>query len=609
MNNHLIITLVLLALCAIAFMRNKPRSDIVAICAFLLLPAFGIISFDDCLKSFSDSSVVIIALMFVISSAITRTGISYKVGSWIVRKSRGSESRLVVLLMLSTAIVGSCMSTTAVIAIFIPITLRVAQSMKISPSKLMMPLGFAAIISGMATLVATSPNLIMNGLLIREGYDGFRFFDITPIGIVVLICGTVYMFYARRFLGGEKDDSKKKHSRRSLSDFVRDYELSDRQKIFIVDENSQLVGSTLGDLKIYAEYGANILCIERRRRMERILLEPTANTRIYPCDILLVDMSKDISVAEQMAQDLNLKNMSLHSGYFEDYSLEVGMVEITILPGSSLISKTIIDSHFRTVHRLNAVGLRRNAEALQGDILTTPLKVGDIILLIGSWKSVRVLKEEHKDFIILNMPVEYDTAAAAPGKAPYALFSLGVMIMLMIIDGFPNAFAVFIACMLMIIFKCIDIEKAYSSIYWPALMVIIGMMPFAIALERTGAISMAANFLVDNLGAYGPRCVMAGLFLITVLTGLFLANTVTAILIAPLAITSAVAMNASPYPFAMTVAIACSTAFMTPLSSPVNMLVLGPGRYKFSDFFKIGVPFSIIVMLISVIMIPWLFPF
>jgi len=609
MNSQLIITLILLVLCAIAFMRNKPRSDIVAICAFLLLPAFGIIEFDDCLKSFSDSSVIIIALMFVISAAITRTGISYKVGNWIARKSRGSESRLVVLLMLSTAIIGSCMSTTAVIAIFIPITLRVAQRMKISPSKLMMPLGFAAIISGMATLVATSPNLIMNGLLIREGYDGFRFFDITPIGIIVLICGTAYMFYARRFLGGEKNDSKKRHSRRTLSDFIRDYGLHERQKIFIVDENCPLVGMTLNELKIYTEYGANIVCIERRRRMERRLIEPTASTRIYPCDILLIDLSKDISVANQMAQDLNLNEVSLDSGYFEDYSAEVGMVEITILPGSSLISKTIIDSHFRTVHRLNAVGLRRNAEALQGDILATPLKVGDIILLIGSWKSVRLLKDEHKDFIILNIPVEYDTAAAAPGKAPYALFSLGVMIALMIIDSVPNAFAVFIACMLMIIFKCIDIEKAYSSIYWPALMVIIGMMPFAIALERTGGIAMVANFLVDTLGGYGPRFVMAGLFLITVSIGLFLANTVTAILMAPLAITSAVAMNASPYPFAMTVAIACSTAFMTPLSSPVNMLVLGPGRYKFSDFFKIGMPFSIIVMLISIIVIPWLFPF
>jgi di/tricarboxylate transporter len=227
---------------------------------------------------------------------------------------------------------------------------------------------------------------------------------------------------------------------------------------------------------------------------------------------------------------------------------------------------------------------------------------------VGTWKEIRTLQTDPSELVILNLPSEVDDILPASDKAPHAIACLLLMVGLMITGVIPNVQAALIAGLLMGALRCIDFDSAYRSIHWKSLILIVGMLPFSLALQRTGGVDLAANGLLAVIGGAGPHVVLGSVFLITAMLGLFISNTATAVLMAPVALAIATDMNASPYPFAMIVALAASTAFMTPISSPVNTLVVGPGKYNFGDFVKVGVPFSIIVMAVSVVLVPLLLP-
>ena len=277
-------------------------------------------------------------------------------------------------------------------------------------------------------------------------------------------------------------------------------------------------------------------------------------------------------------------------------------------PDSQLPGKSIQELGLRSRYKLNVVGLRRHGHALEGLLVDEKLTHADTLLVAGSWKQIHHLQSLNRDFLVLSLPAEVDEVAPAARKAPYALLSLAVMVGLMISGLVPNVMAALIGCLLMGAFRCIDMPSAYRCIHWPSLILIVGMLPFALALQKTGGIDLAVNGLVGALGNAGPRVILASLFAVTALIGLFISNTATAVLMAPVAIATAQALGVSPLPFAMIVALAASAAFMTPISSPVNTLVLGPGQYRFGDFVRIGVPFTVLVMIVSVVMVPWIFP-
>jgi len=255
------------------------------------------------------------------------------------------------------------------------------------------------------------------------------------------------------------------------------------------------------------------------------------------------------------------------------------------------------------------VGLKRNGVALEGAVTDEPLQLGDIFLVVGNWKLISQLAGHARDFVVLNLPVEESAASPAHSQAPHAIFCLVLMVALMLTDDIPNPIAAIIACMLMGKFRCIDAESAYKAIHWPSIILIVGMMPFALALQKTGGVDLVVKGLMELGGGYGPHLMLICLFVMCAAIGLFISNTATAVLMAPIALAAAKSMGVSPYPFAMMVAMAASAAFMTPVSSPVNTLVLGPGNYRFSDFIKLGVPFTLLVMMVCVVMIPMLFPF
>ncbi|OAM90331.1 SLC13 family permease [Termitidicoccus mucosus] len=610
MNSDLILVLALLTTCMGLFIANKPRMDVVALLVILVLPLSGILTMPQALAGFSDPGVVLIASLFVIGEGLVRTGVAYRLGDWLVRKAGNSETRLLVLLMLSVAGLGSVMSSTGIVAIFIPVVLSVAARLRIPAGRLMMPLSFAGLISGMMTLVATPPNMVVDSTLKREGFAGFSFFSFTPIGVVILLMGVGYMLVARRWLTVRDDPARDGGARRKLHDLIEEYKLAGREHRLRIGDDSPLVGKALLDLNLRSQYKANIVGIERqlRLRFQTELLTPHAHTELLAGDILLVDVHEPgVDLAEMRAR-LKLEPLPLRGSYFTDQSREVGMAEIALPPDSGLIGKTVLELGLRRKHNLNVVGLRRERTAMQGALLEEKLRMGDTLLVIGPWKSIRQLQPLTHDFIVLSLPAEVDEVAPALKQAPWALLSLAVMVALMISGVVPNVVAALGACLLMGLFRCVDMDSAYKSINWQSLVLIAGMIPFALALEKTGGVELAVNGLLNLLGDAGPHMLLASLFVLTALIGLFISNTATAVLMAPIALSLAGRVGASPMPFAMIVALAASAAFMTPVSSPVNTLVLGPGQYRFWDFVKIGVPFTLLVLVASVLLVPWMFP-
>ncbi|HBX3715161.1 TPA: TRAP transporter large permease subunit, partial [Klebsiella pneumoniae subsp. pneumoniae] len=561
-------------------------------------------------SGFSDPNVILIAALFIIGDGLVRTGVATKMGAWLVSVAGNSETKMLIYLMLTVAGLGAFMSSTGVVAIFIPVVLSVSARMNTSPSRLMMPLSFAGLISGMMTLVATPPNLVVNSELLREGLHGFSFFSVTPIGLVVLILGIVYMLAVRFMLKTDNGDSARDGRKRStFRDLIREYHLTGRARRLAIRPGSPMIGQRLDDLKLRERYCANVIGVERWRRFRRVIVNVNGVSEFRARDVLLIDMSASDVDLRQFCGEQMLEPMVLRGEYFADQALDVGMAEVALIPDSEMIGKTVREIAFRTRFGLNIVGMKRDGKAMDGSVVDEPLQLGDILLVVGNWRQIALLAKRGRDFVVLNMPVEVDDASPAHSQAPHAIFCLVLMVALMLTDEIPNPIAAIIACLLMGKFRCINAESAYKAIHWPSIILIVGMMPFALALQKTGGVDLVVKGLMDVAGGEGPYLMLGCLFMMCAAIGLFISNTATAVLMAPIALAAAKSMGVSPYPFAMVVAMAASAAFMTPVSSPVNTLVLGPGKYSFSDFVKIGVPFTILVMVVCVLLIPVLFPF
>ncbi|MFT4175637.1 MAG: SLC13 family permease [Luteolibacter sp.] len=609
MTRELLLVLGLLAAAIAMFVMNRPRMDVVALLMILLLPCTGVIRLNEALAGFSDPNVILIAVLFVVGEALVRTGVAFQMGEFLMKRAGSSEFRLMALLMASVIVLGSVMSSTGVVAIFIPVVLTIVQQRGISPRKLMMPLSFAGLISGMQTLVATAPNLVVDGALRDHGHAGFGFFSFTPIGLVVAVLGVGYMAFARRWLEEKKKDDEVVRERRKLRDYVSDYALGSRGFRMRILPHSGLVGKTLAELTPRSMLGANVIAIERIRRLVREMVHPQAKTVLRAGDVLFVDMTAapDEEKRGWLAKQ-GVEVMPVSDNYFHDETRELGMAEVLVPPTSRLIHESIVSSRFRSRHGLHVVGLKRGVEPLASDPLHEKLKAGDTLLVAGPWRAIRRLQTNAHDFVVLSLPAEIEQVAPAASKAPFAIFSLLVMVVLMMTGAVPNVAAGLIACLLFGAFRCVTMDAAYRSIHWQSLILIIGMMPFSLALERTGGISLAADALAQWLGNASPHLTLAALFVVTSILSMFVSNTATAVLMAPFALKLAEVFQANPQSFVMIVAISASASFLTPVSSPVNMLVMGPGRYKFFDFVKIGLPFTLLVMVVCVAMVPLLFP-
>lgn len=608
MSIDLAIVLGLLAAAVGMFAWGRPRMDAVALIMLTILPLTGILTVQETLGGFSEPSVVLIAALFVIGEGLVRTGIARRLGDWLAERAGRSQGKLVALLMLIVATLGSVMSSTGVVAIFIPVVLRIAMRLRIAAGQLMMPLSFAALISGMMTLVGTPPNLVVNSELLRAGHAGFGFFSFTPFGVPILLLGIGYMAVARRWLVKAGAGETTRTGGPTLVQLVEDYGLGAGTHRLRLSHGSPLVGQRLEILRLRAEHGLNVMAIERSQRFATTFLHAGGDTVLHAGDVLVAHYT---GTPEQL-HALSAR-MALHPLPPDGFDpvrepRPIGLAEVMVPPDSPLCGKTVLEAEFRSAYGLTVVGLRRGLTPWREGMLEEKLQTGDTLLVVGPWKDLRRSQRGKRAFLLLNQPEDLEELSPAYDRAPQALLSLGITIILMVSGAVPHVQAALIGCLMMAGFRCIDLDSAYRAIHWPTIVLIVGMLPFSLALQKTGGITLAAGALIGLLGDAGPHALLASLFAATAVTGLFISNTATAVLMAPIAVATAQELGFSPHPFAMIVALAASAAFMTPVSSPVNTLVLGPGRYRFSDFLRIGVPFTLLVMVASVALVPWLLP-
>ncbi|MEK4423796.1 SLC13 family permease [Solibacillus sp. FSL K6-1523] len=613
---ELTLTFVILAVTIVLFMTNRLRGDLVAVMALLAFVVLEILTPAEALAGFSNSVVIMIAALFVVGAGILRTGLAGMAGNLLLKWSGDNELRLFILLLIIVATVGAFMSNTGTVALMLPIVVSIAISIKVSPSKFLLPLSYIASMSGLMTLIASPTNLIASQTLVDHGFEKLGFFTITPIGIIATITVITYLVLVRNIL--LPNDKKRTQSsagyKLAPKKIVQEYNLQDKLFRVVVAEDSLIVNEKLADLKLPANYQIYIMKIKRGAADGMNFLPMTYQEIAGPTSVIhsgdelyMQGMAEDI---ERFATEYGVQVQPFEDDAEELVSKTIGVAEVLLTPQSRLIGETVSKIGFREKYNLNILGINRKGDYILKSMAAQKLRFGDAILVQGKWDEIELLSRETQDVVVVGQPREHAGVAAANGKAPLAGIIMAFMIALMVFEVFDAVIAVLIGAVLMIITGCLrNMDDAYSKMNFESIVLVAAMLPMATALEKTGGMTILADGIISVLGDYGPYGVLMGVYLLTVVFGQFVSNTATAVLFSPIAITAALAMDVNPYTFMIAVATAASMAFATPIASPTNSLVLTAGGYKFMDFVKIGVPLQVVMFIVMMIAVPLLFPF
>lgn len=614
------ITLIILAVTAAFFAVGKIRSDVVALCALILLMAFGILTPDEALSGFSNSVVIMMVGLFVVGGAIFQTGLAKMISGRIMKLAGDSELRLFLLVMAVTSAIGAFVSNTGTVALMLPIVVSLAAKAKVEAGRLLMPLAFASSMGGMLTLIGTPPNLVIQDALTAEGYEPLSFFSFTPVGLVCIAVGVIVLLpLSRMFLGKKgRADEGGRIKAKSLEQLVSEYRLADNLSRYMVGRGSSMAGKTMAELDIRNRYGLSVLELRRVTTRQKGLIRNVSQVPAGPKTVVqegdVIYLTGEKEQAVRLAADYSLSTPPKDAAAGDDRLdfYDIGMAEIVLLPASSLVGRQVSEAGFRLKYGVNIMGIRRKGEYIMDGLAAVRLHAGDVLLVQGTWASISRLGNEEEKWVVLGQPLEEAAKVTLDYKAPLAACIMLLMVAMMVFDFIPVApvTAVMIAAVLMVLTGCFrSVEAAYKTINWESVVLIAAMMPMSVALEKTGASAAISHTLVSGLGGYGPYVLLAGIYFTTSLLTMFISNTATAVLMAPIAFASATEVGLSPYPFLFAVALGASMCFASPFSTPPNALVMQAGRYTFMDYVKVGLPLQIIMGVVMVFVLPLMFPF
>lgn len=638
----MLLTFLILAITIALFVHGKLRADLVGVLSMMALVLTGVLTTEQGLAGFSDSTVLLIAALFVVSEGLSRNGITAWLGNQLGRLARGSALRLLVVMMILAASVSAFISNTGTVATLLPTVTAAAWRVGSVPSQYLMSLAFATNAGALLTLPSTPPNLVVADALLSAGERQIGFFEYALIGLPLVAVTILYMtFVGRRMMPRQDDSGRPTDLSEMVGDVAGTFGLDERLYVLDVGGHSELAGMTLREAALGRDYAVAVLRIDngrpggatdgaepdpaarfqefRRRvrdqlaprRADSDLRVPGPEAVIFPGNRLLVKGRQEN--AERVARRYQLKLRPLTgdgaalSG--ELLSSEVGIAEVLLAVRSRYIGRTLADMHFAEKFRVQVISIMRGERHLVKT--SEPLKFGDALLVRGRWEDIDRLRDEERNFVVVGSPDQLarQVVELTPRSA-FAVLAMAGMVIMMVTNVVPTVMAALIAALAMVLAGCLNVEQAYRAINWQSVVLIAAMIPMSTALQVTGGTELMAGVLIDTFGQWGPTALLAGVFLMTTTFGQAISNTATAILVAPIALQAAVGLGVSPLPVLIGgVAVAASASFMTPIGTTTNLMVYTPGGYRFVDYVKVGAPLTLLFFIVTLLLVPIIWPF
>jgi di/tricarboxylate transporter len=602
MDNQLIITFVILIAALVLFLTDRLPSDLVALLVVVALGVTSVLTPQEAFSGFSRSAVITIIAIFVLAEALQRTGVTEQVGVILLRVGGRSEFSLVVIVMLAGAFLSLFMNNIAAAAVLLPAVSGAAKKAGVSNSKILIPLAFGTILGGTATLLTTS-NIILNSLLLDNQLDGFSLMDFLPLGSVIVVTGVLYVtFWGRRLLPGESAlERTQAPNAPERADLVSAYGLAKSLFRAGVPKKSFLIDKTLAECTLREDFDVSVIAIERKGR-KVFALSP--ETVIKEGDTLVLEgneqdfRKRDVEPYLELEPVAEWKESDLESRIVE-------VVEAMLAPRSRLIGKTLRESHFREKYGVTVLAVWRGDEEIFTDLADIRLGFGDALLLQGTRQKLAVLADD-PDLILLMSRDEAQITMPNKGLAAIGIF-VATLVFAVIFPDLTGPIMLGGALGMMLT-GIIKTEQAYAAIGWKSVFLVAGMLPMGIALTKTNAAGLIGSKIIQVFASDGNFALLAGMFLVTAVLTQAVNGAVAAAILGPVAISISQQAGINPRSMVMGVAMAASMAFITPLSHPVNVLVMSPGGYNFRDFMKIGFPLTVLMFVVVMVFLPLFWP-
>lgn len=583
------LTLGIIAVAVILFATETLRVDIIALLVLLTLTITGLVSSEQAFSGFASPAVITVWAVYIVSGGLFKTGVADMLGQRIIRLAGASEVRLILVIMLTCGLMSAFMNNIGATAVLLPAVVGISRKAKVPLSKLLIPLSFSSLLGGNMTLIGTPPNVLGATILAERGLPTLSFFDFTPMGAIVFGTGILYMLLIGRHLlpKNEAVEELRKIQMRQYISEVR------------VSPASSLAGKTLLESRLGADYDLTVLGIGRDGE---VITSLNPDTQVQADDLLIVEASVDGLIQAKDALGLIIE--AERKLGFEEIEAESTVIEATVAPRSSIVGRTLRGMRFRDRYGFTALAIRRHGEVITQRLRDVHLRFGDTLLLQGSQRRISDIQEGH-EFLVLE-PVTLDIRRRK--KAPLAIAAMALVLGLVTIGGLHIATAMLIGSVIMVLGGCLTMDEAYQSIEWRSIFLIAGMLPLGIAMETTGTARYLASGMINVVGSLGPLAVLAGIYILASLVTEPMSNAAATVLIVPIAIDTALNLGLNPQTFVMAAIIGASTSFLTPVGHQANVLVFGPGGYRFFDYTRVGGLLNILLLVVTMLFLPLLFP-
>lgn len=592
MSMEALLTLAVLVGAVALFVTEKLPVDVVAMLVLASLLVLGLVTPAEALSGFSSEATITVAAMFVLSAGLAHTGALTSVGRLFGRVKR--PWLFLLLIMFVVGPISAFVNNTAAVAVFLPLVLAATAANRSSPSQVLIPLSYAAQMGGVCTLIGTSTNLLVNSLAKDLGHPGFGLFDFAPVGVITMGVGFAYLLLMRRWLLPH-------HPPAPLTEA---YELGKYITELRVMPGSPLIGKSVAQAQLAEKRSVYVLELMRGEHKH---WSPRAE-ELREGDVLLVRGNWEQLKALKDEARLELEpEFKLQDSQFtgEDDDQAQVLVEAMVAPGARLVGRSLAELDFQWAYNATVLALHRRGEVLREKIKDVSLNVGDVMLLMCPRAELDVLRTNN-NLVVLN---ERGEAEKPRSKALLAFAIMAAAIAAAALGWLPIVASSILGGIALVATRCIGNDQAYQAVDWRVIVLLAGVLPLGIAMQKSGLAQGIADFSVDWVGGFGPLAVLAAVYLVTALLTELMSNNAAAVLITPIAYSTAVSLGVSPTPFLVAVLFAASTSFATPVGYQTNTMVYNAGNYRFTDFMKMGVPLNLLFWGLAVWLIPTYFPF